>query len=252
MGSAIFGHLGDRLGRKRTLIFTLTLMGLSTIAVGLLPGAATIGVAAPIILVLLRFAQGLAVGGEWGGAALLAAEYAPPGRRGRFTVYPQLGPGAAFALTSATFLVIGLTMSRRGVLAWGWRLPFLSVWCCSPSGCMCGCASRRPRSSPSWWPGNSAARLRSRGAPAPGRPILLAGGALSAVFAYGYIGTVYLTSYGTAVLGLPRPTMLLLGVAGGAVLCYRGRPSVGAGPTGSVAAGWCWSATSGRSWSGPP
>ena len=100
-------------------------MGGSTVAVGLLPGAATIGVAAPIVLVILRFAQGLAVGGEWGGAALLAAEYAPADRRGRFTMYPQLGPGAAFALTSATFLIIGLAMKPADLLAWGWRIPFL-------------------------------------------------------------------------------------------------------------------------------
>ncbi len=175
--------------------------------------------AAPIILVLLRFAQGLAVGGEWGGAALLAAEYAPAGRRGRFTVYPQLGPGAAFALTSTTFLVIGLTMSREAFLAWGWRIPFLLSVVLLAIGLyvrlriaetpvFAELVARQQRST-----APIAEALRRQAG-----PILLAGGALSAVFAYGYIGTVYLTSYGTAVLGLPRPTMLLLGVAGGAVL----------------------------------
>ena len=201
-------------------------MGGSTVAVGLLPGAATIGVAAPIVLVLLRFAQGLAVGGEWGGAALLAAEYAPPGRRGRFTMYPQLGPGAAFALTSATFLIIGLTMKPADVRspgAGGSRS--CSASSCSASGCTCGCASRRPRCSASSWPASSAARTPIREAlrRQEPRPILLGGGALSAVFAFGYIGTVYLTSYGTAVLGLPRPIMLLLGIIGGGVLRRRGR-----------------------------
>ena len=219
LGSVLFGHLGDRLGRKRTLIATLTLMGLATVAVGLLPGAATIGVAAPVLLVLLRFAQGLAVGGEWGGAALLAAEYAPPRRRGRFTMYPQLGPGAAFALTSATFLIIGLTMSPAAFVAWGWRIPFLLSVVLLGIGLYVRLrieetpvfrelVARRQRSAA---PLREALRRRTG-------PILLAGGALSAVFAYGYIGTVHLTSYGTAVLGLPRPTMLVLGVVGGIVL----------------------------------
>jgi MFS family permease len=88
----LFGHYGDRIGRKQTLITTLLLMGVSTVLIGLLPVAATIGVAAPVLLVVLRFAQGLAVGGEWASATLLTAEYAPPGQRGRYAMFPQLGP----------------------------------------------------------------------------------------------------------------------------------------------------------------
>ena len=206
LGSALFGHLGDRLGRKATLIATLLLMGGSTVAVGLLPGAATIGVAAPILLVILRFAQGLAVGGEWGGAALLAAEYAPAERRGRFTMYPQLGPGAAFALTSATFLIIGLAMKPADLLAWGWRIPFLLSVVLLGIGLYVRLRIEETpvfrelvaREQRTRTPIREALRKELR-------PILLGGGALSAVFAFGYIGTVYLTSYGTAVLGLPAP-----------------------------------------------
>jgi MFS family permease len=219
LGAVVFGHLGDRLGRKRTLILTLTLMGGSTVAVGLLPSAATIGVAAPIILVALRFVQGLAVGGEWGGAALLAAEYAPPQRRGRFTMYPQLGPGAAFALTSLTFLITGLALAPASFLAWGWRIPFLLSVVLLAVGLYVRLridetpvfrelATRRQRSTA---PVREALRHETL-------PILRAGGALSGVFAFGYIGTVYLTSYGTAVLGLTGPTMLVLGVIGGGAL----------------------------------
>ncbi|HEV7450134.1 MAG TPA: MFS transporter [Pseudonocardiaceae bacterium] len=91
-GRWLFGHYGDRIGRKQTLITTLLLMGVSTVLIGLLPVAATIGVAAPVLLVVLRFAQGLAVGGEWASATLLPAEYAPPGQRGRYAMFPQLGP----------------------------------------------------------------------------------------------------------------------------------------------------------------
>lgn len=123
----IFGHFGDRIGRKRTLISTLLLMGVATVLIGLLPGAATIGVAAPILLVVLRFAQGLAVGGEWAGATLLTAEYAPPGQRGRYATFPQLGPAIAFALASATFLVTSLTLGNtdQSFLDYGWHIPFL-------------------------------------------------------------------------------------------------------------------------------
>jgi MFS family permease len=127
VGAVAFGHYGDRIGRKRTLISTLLLMGVSTVLIGLLPGAATIGVAAPILLVVLRFAQGLAVGREWAGATLLTAEYAPPGQRGRYAMFPQLGPAIAIALASATFLVTSLTLGNtdQSFLDYGWRIPFL-------------------------------------------------------------------------------------------------------------------------------
>ena len=125
LGSALFGHLGDRLGRKATLIATLTADGRLDRRRRTAAGRRHHRRGRPDSAGFLRFAQGLAVGGEWGGAALLAAEYAPPKRRGRFTMYPQLGPGAAFALTSATFLIIGLAMRPADLLAWGWRIPFL-------------------------------------------------------------------------------------------------------------------------------
>ncbi|MDQ4118666.1 MAG: MFS transporter, partial [Actinomycetota bacterium] len=125
-GSILFGHFGDRLGRKGTLVTTLMTMGLATLAIGLMPTAATIGAAAPILLVLLRILQGLAVGGEWAGAVLLTAENSPPQARGKFALFPQLGPSIAFALASATFLVTTLTMSPESFAAWGWRVPFIA------------------------------------------------------------------------------------------------------------------------------
>ncbi|MBW0010610.1 MAG: MFS transporter, partial [Pseudonocardiales bacterium] len=127
VGAVSFGHYGDRIGRKRTLISTLLLMGVSTVLIGLLPGAATIGLAAPLLLVVLRFAQGFAVGGEWAGATVLAAEYAPPRRRGRYAMFPQLGPAIAVVLSSATFLVTSLTLGNtdRSFIDYGWRVPFL-------------------------------------------------------------------------------------------------------------------------------
>ncbi|MEU5842604.1 MFS transporter [Rhodococcus sp. NPDC047139] len=127
VGAMLFGHFGDRIGRKKTLISTLLLMGISTLLIGLLPGAETIGIAAPIILVLLRFGQGFAVGGEWAGATLLTAEYAPPGQRGLYAMFPQLGPAIAFALSSGTFLFTGLALgdTNEAFLTYGWRIPFL-------------------------------------------------------------------------------------------------------------------------------
>src|SRR5918997_6802618 len=127
VGAVGFGHYGYRIGRKRTLISTLVLMGVATVLIGLLPGAATIGVAAPILLVVLRFAQGFAVGGEWAGATLLTAEYAPKEKRGLYGVFPQLGPAFAFALSSGTFLITGLVMgdTDEAFLSYGWRIPFL-------------------------------------------------------------------------------------------------------------------------------
>ncbi len=124
-GGLIFGHLGDRFGRKRALIATLVMMGLATSGIGLLPTCASAGVWAPVALVLLRLFQGIAVGGEWGGAVLLAAEHAPRGRSTYFASFAQLGSPAGQILSLLAFRLVGL-MDKEAFLAWGWRLPFLA------------------------------------------------------------------------------------------------------------------------------
>ena len=124
VGAVLFGHFGDRMGRKRMLITSLLVMGLSTVAVGCVPSFASIGVAAPVLLAVLRFAQGIGLGGEWGGAVLLATEYAPPGKRGLYSAFPQLGPAIGFALGNLLYLVLGASMTAGSFAAWGWRIPF--------------------------------------------------------------------------------------------------------------------------------
>jgi MFS family permease len=219
VGSIVFGHLGDRLGRKHTLIWTLLLMGLPSLAVGLLPGAGVLGIAAPILLVLLRCVQGLAIGGEWGGAALLTAEYAPPARRGWYTGLTQLAPGLAVTLSSATFLASGLWMSQEAFLTWGWRIPFLLGGALFVVGLY---IRLRVAETPAF---RSVKATRDRRSVpfrevvrAHRRELLLGGGSLSAAFGSGYIASVFLPGYGTTELGLSRTTMLGLGVVGGLVV----------------------------------
>ncbi|MEU3020459.1 MULTISPECIES: MFS transporter [unclassified Nocardiopsis] len=125
IGSWLFGHFGDRIGRKATLVASLLTMGIATIAIGLLPTYAQIGVAAPLLLALCRFGQGLGLGGEWGGAALLATENAPPGKRGFYGTFPQLGAPIGFFLANGVFLILSQAMSDEAFLAYGWRIPFL-------------------------------------------------------------------------------------------------------------------------------
>jgi metabolite-proton symporter len=125
LGSAIFGHFGDRIGRKATLVAALLTMGVSTVIIGLLPTYATIGVAAPALLALCRFGQGLGLGGEWGGAVLLATENAPPGRRAWFGMFPQLGAPFGYILSAATFLLLSTLLTEAQFFAFGWRIPFL-------------------------------------------------------------------------------------------------------------------------------
>jgi MFS family permease len=127
LGAVAFGYFGDRLGRKKTLVATLLIMGVSTVAVGLVPGAAAIGVAAPLILTCLRLLQGFSVGGEWAGSALLSAEYAPAAKRGRYGMFTLVGGGAGLVLTSLTFLGVNYTIGENSpaFMQWGWRLPFL-------------------------------------------------------------------------------------------------------------------------------
>jgi metabolite-proton symporter len=125
VGGVVFGHFGDKLGRKRALVTAMLMMGLATTAVGLLPSYATIGVAAPLILIVLRFLQGLAVGGQWGGAALLAIENAPVQRRGFFGSFAQMGVPAGVITANLIFLVMGAVVAPAAFAAWAWRIPFL-------------------------------------------------------------------------------------------------------------------------------
>ena len=126
IGSALFGHFGDRVGRKATLVAALLTMGMSTVAIGLLPAYASIGLWAPALLALCRFGQGLGLGGEWGGAVLLATENAPPGKRAWYGMFPQLGAPIGFLLSNGIFLLLGRTLSDAQFFAFGWRIPFLA------------------------------------------------------------------------------------------------------------------------------
>ena len=126
VGSALFGHFGDRIGRKTTLVLALSTMGVSTVAIGALPTYRAIGVAAPLLLALCRFGQGLGLGGEWGGAVLLAIENAPPGKRAWYGMFPQLGAPLGFFLSGGVFLVLSRWLTDKQFFVFGWRLPFLA------------------------------------------------------------------------------------------------------------------------------
>ncbi|MEO7189952.1 MAG: MFS transporter [Vicinamibacterales bacterium] len=126
IGSAIFGHFGDRIGRKATLVAALLTMGLSTVTIGLLPTYATIGIAAPLLLAVCRFGQGLGLGGEWGGAVLLAIENAPPGRRAWYGMFPQLGAPVGFLCSGTVFLLLSRGLTDEQFFRFGWRIPFLA------------------------------------------------------------------------------------------------------------------------------
>ncbi len=125
LGGVVFGHFGDRIGRKTMLVLSLMIMGVATFLIGCLPTHASIGVLAPILLVLLRFAQGIGVGGEWGGAVLMAVEHAPKGKRGLFGAFPQMGVPAGLLLSTLMFLLVQNATTEDQFMAWGWRIPFL-------------------------------------------------------------------------------------------------------------------------------
>jgi metabolite-proton symporter len=126
IGSTLFGHFGDRVGRKTTLVAALLTMGVSTVTIGLLPTYGSIGLAAPLLLALCRFGQGLGLGGEWGGAVLLAVENAPPGKRAWYGMFPQLGAPAGFLCSGGVFLLLSSWLTDEQFFAFGWRLPFLA------------------------------------------------------------------------------------------------------------------------------
>ena len=209
VGAVIFGHFGDKVGRKTTLAASLLLMGVSTLLIGLLPGYDVLGIWAPIILCLLRFGQGLGLGGEWGGAALLATEHAPAGRRAWFGMFPQLGPSVGFLLATLSYLALSLWLTDAQFKAWGWRLPFIA------SAALVG-VGLYVRFKLAETPVFAAALAQNKTHEVPIRnlltthlrPVLL--GALAMVVCYNlfYTATVFCLSYGTTQLGITRVDFL--------------------------------------------
>ncbi|MFF0488730.1 MFS transporter [Nocardia sp. NPDC004068] len=218
VGSILFGHFGDRIGRKRTLVATLVIMGLATAAVGIMPTADRIGVLAPIIVVVLRFLQGLAVGGEWTGATLMAAENAPRDRRGFWSVFGSFGGSVGLVLASCTFLVTGATMSGRAFEDYGWRIPFLTSLILVGVGLLVRLridetpvfAAEAARHGTAAVPLAEAIRRQPR-------EVLFASGLLVMVFAFYYIAVSYFLTYGTSHLGLSRTTVLAISIVPGAM-----------------------------------
>jgi MFS family permease len=230
VGAAFFGHFGDRIGRKSTLVASLLTMGGSTLLIGLLPTYAMVGWLAPLLLCVLRFGQGFGLGGEWGGATLLAVENAPPGWRARYGMFPQLGAPVGFIAANGLFLLLGLALSPEAFRAWGWRLPFiasavlvgLGLWVrlrISETPVFRRVLAEAP---PSHVP---LAEVAGRHTAAT-----LAGlFAVVACFAIFYLATAFALGYGVTSLHYPRETFL--GVQLGAIAFLA---------VGIVAAGW-WS-----------
>lgn len=209
LGAVLLGHFGDRIGRKATLVASLLIMGVATVLIGLLPGYAILGWLAPVLLCLLRFAQGIGLGGEWGGAVLLATENAPPGRRGWFGMFPQLGPPAGFLLATAGFLLLSHSLSDAQFRDWGWRVPFLA----SAVLVLLGLYVRlRLEETPVFIRMlQQQQRLRMPLATLlhnHWRPMVLGALVMMVCYALFYVSTVFALSYGTATLGLPRQQFL--------------------------------------------
>ena len=219
-GSILFGHFGDRLGRKKTLIATLLTMGIATLLVGVMPTAAQIGVAAPILIVALRILQGLAAGGEYAGGVLFGVENAPKGKRGLWAMFPNLGGGGAIILANITFLVTAVFMPEAAFVSWGWRIPFLAsivlvsigLWIRLKIDETPVFKNEVARAGISKVPFIEAFRSQPR------RILLATGTAIGAVYVLTYIGGAYMTSYGTETLKLARTYVLTVAVAGGVAI----------------------------------
>jgi MHS family shikimate/dehydroshikimate transporter-like MFS transporter len=209
IGGIVFGHFGDRIGRKSMLVLSLLIMGVATFLIGCLPTFASIGVMAPILLVVLRFAQGIGVGGEWGGAVLMSVEHAPPGRRGFFGSWPQMGVPAGLLLSTSAFAIVQAMTSESAFLSWGWRIPFLASAVLVAVGLF---IRLRLMESPAFQ------RVKETKTEAPKpivdvvrkypREVLVAMGMRVAENGAFYILTVFVLAYGEDELGLSKNTML--------------------------------------------
>lgn len=218
LGGVIMGHFGDRVGRKSMLVLSLLVMGLATAAIGVLPTYATAGVWAPILLVVCRFVQGLAVGGEWGGAVLMAVEHAPPERRGFYGSFPQMGVPGGLILANLVFLATSRLLGAESFADWGWRIPFLASLVLVAVGLV---IRFRVEESPDF----AALRQDKARSRVPvlevlrtqWKSVLLAGGAFIGTNAIGYIFMAYVLSYATLTLGFTRDHILLLALIAAAV-----------------------------------
>lgn len=218
IGGVVMGHFGDRVGRRQMLLLSMLMMGGATVAIGLLPNHAAIGVWAPILLVTLRFIQGLGVGGEWGGAVLMAVEYSPKNKRALYGAFPQMGLPIGIIAANVIFIIVANMMNPEMFTSWGWRIPFLL------SGVLIGVALFI-RFSIEESPVFEAARADKSVARNPlgtlfrehFRTVILAGAISIASPAIGYIYSVYLLSYGTTQLELTRNTMLVIIIIGALV-----------------------------------
>ncbi|HVG27589.1 MAG TPA: MFS transporter [Acidobacteriaceae bacterium] len=246
IGSALFGHFGDRIGRKTTLVLALSTMGLSTVLIGALPTHQRIGVAAPVLLALCRFGQGLGLGGEWGGAVLLAIENAPPKRRAWYGMFPQLGAPLGFLLSGGVFLLLSRWLTNAQFFAWGWRLPFLA----SAVLVLLGLYVRLTITET---PVFQEAAQRGEQVRVPlvavvrDHTVALVAAILTclATFVIFYLMTVFALSWGTTALGYSRSQFLLLQMLGilffaatiplSAVMAERGRRRVMIGVTIGIA-----------------
>jgi metabolite-proton symporter len=209
LGAVVMGHYGDRVGRKSMLVVSLLIIGLATTAIGLLPTYASIGILAPILLVSLRFLQGIGVGGEWGGAVLLAVEHAPAHRKHFYGSFPQMGVPGGLILANLVFLGISLSLRPQAFLSWGWRVPFLA----SAVLVMIGLGIRFGLTeSPDFQRVKEAGQRERMPLVAVltrhPKEVLLAAGAFVGNNTVGYVFMAYLLSYGTSVLGLSRSLIL--------------------------------------------
>ena len=209
VGSFLFGHFGDRVGRKSALVATMLMMGLATTLIGALPGYAAAGVLAPWLLAALRFLQGVGLGGEWGGAALIATENAPDGRRAWFGMFPQLGPPIGFFIATGLFLALLIGFGEAAFVDWAWRVPFLASAILVAIGLYVRVALEET-------PAFKAAMALDKRIAVPLGAVLrdhwgpLIQGSLAIVVCYAlfYISTVYMLGYGVRSLGLSRVDLL--------------------------------------------
>jgi metabolite-proton symporter len=214
VGGVIFAHYGDKIGRKPMLVYSLLLMGAATVMIGLLPGYASIGIWAPILLVALRFAQGFGVGGEWGGAALMAVEHAPEHRRGFYGAWPQVGVPAGIVLGTGTYALLSATLSNDEFREWGWRVPFLASALLIAVGMWIRLTVGESPIFKQVLDVKLAAKLPVLDAlKTYPKEIALAAGSFVATHATFYIVSVWLISYATTELGYGRTAILTANAA---------------------------------------